>query len=151
MNVQNLLCKAKRKDNGEWIEGYYCPKKAYCFDNRTPSLHCIISEFSSTGIVAIEIDINTLCRNTGIRDIQGKFIWENDVVNTYRGEYYKVEYDENNGSYIMMQNGSGCFNISADNVRFDEIVSRGSLLDNPEYKYYVEKDYIEPIDEQERD
>ena len=59
-NTYNLLCKGKRKDNGEWIEGYYCPKKAYCFDNRTPSSHVIITEFSSTGYVAKEIDINTL-------------------------------------------------------------------------------------------
>lgn len=111
--METYICKAKRKDNNEWIKGYYCPKKAYCFDNRVPPIHTIISEFSSTGVVSKEIDINTLCKCVGIEaywteqnklcifDINS-MLWENDILEIeYNGKVIQTEVKYENGTFIL--------------------------------------------------
>ena len=105
--MKELLCKAKRKDNGEWIVGYYCPKKAYCFDNRVPPIHTIISEFSNTGVVSKEIDINTLCKCVGIevyceKEDINSILWENDILEIkYNGKVIQTEVKYENGTFIL--------------------------------------------------
>ena len=64
--MREILFKAKRVDNGEWVEGYYM--------NRVN--HEIIQE--GTWIIW-EVDKNTICQYTGLTDKNGNKIWENDI------------------------------------------------------------------------
>lgn len=72
--------KAKRKDNGEWVEGYYL--------NVVKIDHFICTgkirlDGAEKGIIAPEmyaIDPDTLCRYTELDDKNGRKIWENDIV-----------------------------------------------------------------------
>lgn len=70
------LYRAKRTDNGEWVEGFYV-----LIDNH----HYIYTGNLCNGglyVVAerFEIDIATLCTCTGLKDKNGKLIWKNDVL-----------------------------------------------------------------------
>ena len=73
------LFKAKRVDNGEWVKG------ALVYDDRD-RLYRIITEINySTGTClttdnAPRVDLSTICQCTGLKDKNGKLIWENDVV-----------------------------------------------------------------------
>ena len=89
--MREILYKAKRMDNGEWVEGFFCYQKLYCYDNRITPRPIIIGELSNTGIVKFEIDESTVCQYTGLTDKNGQKIWENDIV---RHE------DLSNGRYI---------------------------------------------------
>ena len=79
------LYRAKRTDNGEWVEGYYlfCPIQA---DNK-PSVenfiykHWIVTHNGNP----FKVDSSTICQCTGLKDKNGKLIWENDIV---KGKYY---------------------------------------------------------------
>ena len=65
------LFKAKRADNGEWVQGYLYGiwEKRYILwgmTNDVPNM--------------IEVDPTTICQCTGMKDKNGKLIWENDIV-----------------------------------------------------------------------
>ena len=69
------LYRAKRKNNGEWVEG------AYYIEPYTDK--CFIIQWNSTGLgfnEFIEVDGATVCQCTGLNDKNGKLIWENDIV-----------------------------------------------------------------------
>ena len=80
------LFKAKRLDNGEWVEGAL-------FNGES---HCIIGQeikFSPYAeheckIVGYEVDRDTICQCTGLKDKNGKLIWENDIMVAHLDEDY---------------------------------------------------------------
>jgi uncharacterized phage protein (TIGR01671 family) len=78
--VREILFKAKRKDNGEWVEGYYLTKYDETYGKVERKRHCIYRTRSSRNWEYAEIDESTLCQFTGLTDCNGNKIWENDVV-----------------------------------------------------------------------
>ena len=78
------LFKAKRLDNGEWVEGYLIYSKKDCYICEKP-YECM-GEYSSLtgqsyGFGGFKlVDPHTICQCTGLKDESGNLIWENDVV-----------------------------------------------------------------------
>lgn len=82
--MREILFKAKRKDNGEWVEGNYQKR----FDLDGSEQHFIFWSKSYTVWEYVEIDSDTLCQYTGLTDKNGKRIWENDILKANLDESY---------------------------------------------------------------
>ena len=79
------LFKAKRTDNGEWVEGvpFEIEGKQVILIKDNENLlrvHYLEENMWTAEIYAIEVDSSTICQCTGLKDKNGNLIWENDVV-----------------------------------------------------------------------
>lgn len=81
---RRILFKAKRIDNGEWVEGQYVYITNPLTEDGKPIKHLICN---GTNIFNDLIDPDTLCQYTGLTGKDGKKIWENDILR------YSYDYD----------------------------------------------------------
>ena len=131
------LYRAKWTDNGEWIVGYYVRG----LDMYEKEVHIIFEPttiFYSHGETDgfVEVDPYTICQCTGLKDKNGKLIWENDIMVAHLDDsfpedttYARVVW--NNNGFCTKEQGSE--DISPlDKFDQEHFEVCGNLFDNPE-------------------
>lgn len=121
------LFKAKRVENGKWVVGHFYEfmGKSYIFE----------PPFTSKNLT-YEVEPSTICQCTGLKDKNGKLIWENDILSGH----IDVEFpeDETRKRVVWHENGwctnePGCDDYEElddfDSENFEVI---GNMIDNPE-------------------
>lgn len=119
------LYRGKRKDNGEWVQGYL-----YGIWERRYILWGMTNDIPNM----VEVDPTTICKCTGLKDKNGKLIWENDIVNCMDAECCGyISWNESEAGFY--------FDVLLENGRFEEehiydyqdcMEVIGNNFDNPE-------------------
>ena len=125
------LFKAKRIDNGEWVEGYLV------YDNRDKLYRIIMDIQYSTGTCittdnAPRVDLSTICQCTGLKDKSGKLIWENEIIKCKFGIAVAV-WDKSEWRIKLVKDNIWRkdlhYWVVEDNQRTEVV---GNIFDNPE-------------------
>ena len=143
--MREILFRGKRLDNGEWVEGYLYEHE--------PPLVGIVSEndepeaskwfITRTGfadwnmprpVELVEVDPSTVGQYTGLKDKNGKRIFEGDIVKTDKfsepNKQYIIKYDLQFGAFIGQDRYNVYFvTFDGDSGEFEVI---GNVHDNPE-------------------
>lgn len=131
------LFRAKRIDNGEWVQGHL-------ITDEQDEKKCFIAYIFGTDedgqphdIDSALVELSTICQCTGLKDKSGKLIWENDVCD--RKEQYPEIVKYCNGdwtldySYASHKESGGCYcnlGFYAEERKCVEVI--GNIFDNPE-------------------
>ena len=147
---REILFKAKRKD---WRE---LPKEQWWVEGEV--IHepygVVIQYYAEKKRIKVVIDPETLCPYTGLKDKNGKRIWENDIVSCEHEKYpednplegdlffpepikyrrnYVVEFINNGNKYgYRLRNKSIHFMLTGNVIYNHEIKVLGNIFDNPE-------------------
>lgn len=125
------LYRGKRIDNGEWVEGYL--SYPFCTEKGNESYYFYAKD--SLGFFCrCVVDASTICQCTGLKDKNGKLIWENDIANCMDAECCGyISWNESEAGFY--------FDVLLEDGRFEEehiydyqdcMEVIGNMIDNPE-------------------
>lgn len=120
--------RGKRIDNGKWEQGYL-----YDIWGRKYILWGMTNDIPDM----VEVDPSTICQCTGLKDKNGKLIWENDIIKHYNDEAHPETYctgtvfwDENYAGFYRTSNKYGLSKLRISSDCIYEVI--GNVFDNPE-------------------
>lgn len=121
------LFRAKRVDNGEFVIGNYQRR----FDLLGNEEHYIFCSKSHNAWEYAEVDPSTICQCTGLKDRNGKLIWENNVVTGWFDDKRITGYIKYGSNGIFYIERNGLYGIHLDNSQ-DWLEVIGNIFDNQE-------------------
>ena len=140
--MREILFKAKQKDwrdlpeESWWVEGYYA-----MMGKEDLVRHYIVQNCALAAIFDdpeenmyfndVEIDPETICQYTGLKDKNGKRIWENDIVSGYFNHKKITGFIKYGSNAVYYIERGGSYGIHLDNSE-DWLEVIGNIFDNPE-------------------
>lgn len=149
--MREMVFKAKRIDNGEWLIG-----NLVVTEDAEEGWEAIIIptldsnmfiESGEKGDLGFEnwnrVDENTICQYTGLTDKNGNKIWENDVVkatvkqnslcqSSSYSDFYKISYHEKHCYFYLKKKNNNLLFDGNWSYYLKSIEVIGNIFDNPE-------------------
>lgn len=130
------LYRGKRIDNGEWVEGHLITDEK---DDLKYFIGYVLGtdeDGSPHDLDAVQVDPSTICQCTGLKDKNGKLIFENDIMEAHIDEdfpedvsRFKVEW---NGKGWVENHPDGVDREYLDDFDTEHFKVVGNIFDNPE-------------------
>lgn len=116
------LYRGKRIDNGEWVYGLpSCDEDGEIGE---------IEEWDEEDITFYPVDPTTICQCTGLKDKNGKLIFENDIVKC--GNTTVVAWNEHFASWCLTKKGWMYHHFFGESQEPKDCEVIGNKFDNPE-------------------
>lgn len=115
---REIKFRGKRIDTGEWVYGYLADES-------------YINDINTVDLSSVEVDPDTVGQYTGLKDRNGKDVWEGDLLSS-DGIVCEVAYDEYLASFhLIIDKIKGRVPLG-DMMRSFEFQVIGNRWDNPE-------------------
>jgi uncharacterized phage protein (TIGR01671 family) len=131
--MREIKCRGKRLDNGEWIEGDLLRMNGHWF---------IFPDPAPGGIDKYEVDPATVGEFTGLKDRNGKEVYEGDIIrfsNPYliisqgKQSFGMVKYYDALAGFALYNSSEDKFPMECDWLKIDGSTKVfGNIHDNPE-------------------
>lgn len=138
--MREILFRGKRTDTGKWVEGYYYKAKYYRTDTELCDYitmpHPKETQLGSCHIMVIP---ETVGQYTGLTDMNGKRIFEGDIVvcrqeinGNFVGYHIEIGYVEMKHGAFGLHRKQGYYRPFKDWLEDYEYAVIGNIHDNPE-------------------
>ena len=136
--MREIIFRGKRKENGEWVEGYYARKGV---DKDTFKHFICVMTFNVNGntyssmfyLTDIEVAPETVGQYTDLTDKNGTKIFEGDIVHWKKVPYF-VRWDSKKAEFVFANDMEADYFVVGFNehttMKFCKVV--GNIHDNPE-------------------
>ncbi|MCI8483479.1 MAG: hypothetical protein HFH41_03960 [Lachnospiraceae bacterium] len=124
---REILFRAKRTDNNEWVEGHYAKCRGHYY---ILPVYDADHGFDERYADWVEVKKETVCQYTGLTDEDERKIFEGDIVLVDgENEYFVVGWDDDNAKFVLEGKG---FNADFENYWGYEIEVIGNIFDSLE-------------------
>ena len=127
--MREILFRGKRTDNGEWFEGYL-----YITHNGEHEIS-VYNEEVNIERWTHEVDPSTVCQYTGLKDKNGKRIFEGDIAKVLQGKDKDIAYvGFENGAFMLYPKTGNIYERTLWEYWYNDwdVEVIGNITDNPE-------------------
>ena len=128
--MREILFRGKRTDNGEWVEGYL-----YITHNGEHEISVYNYEVNIERWTH-EVDPSTVGQYTGLKDKNGKRIFEGDIAKVLQGKDKDIAYvGFENGAFMLYPKTGNIYERTLWEYWYNDwdVEVIGNITDNPEF------------------
>ena len=138
--MREILFRGKRTDNGDWVEGFIVASRENTYPNgfemitvdgiNYDELDSYIPDF-----ISYAVDPSTVCQYTGMKDKNGKRIFEGDVAKVLQGKDKDIAYvGFENGAFMLYPKTGNIYERTLWEYWYNDwdVEVIGNITDNPE-------------------
>ena len=136
--MREILFRGKRINNGEWAEGFFAEKKDPLLESDVRNAFILAQARRDFFANWFPVDPSTVGQYTGLRDKNGKRIFEGDMVSTdIERPYLIVEFRDGCFMFNCNDGGEDYYDIMLPILKDPQSVYKygeviGNIHDNPE-------------------
>ncbi len=139
--MREILFRGKRTDNGDWVEGFIVASLENTYPNgfemitvdgiNYDELDSYIPDF-----ISYAVDPSTVCQYTGMKDKNGKRIFEGDIAKVLQGKDKDIAYvGFENGAFMLYPKTGNIYERTLWEYWYNDwdVEVIGNITDNPEF------------------